>query len=115
MKKSEKFQWTNEADQEFKELKRVLSTPPVLVAPNEKRTAAAIHRYYQPGDQHSLGRRTTRERKNSARPATSILPKQFTLTFQATIPSLSEASIWCLYDSKETAILLFGTPDRSSQ
>jgi hypothetical protein len=37
MKKSDKkFEWTEEADQEFAHLKRVLSTPPVLVAPNEK-------------------------------------------------------------------------------
>jgi hypothetical protein len=37
MKKSDKkFDWTEEADQAFAHLKRVLSTPPVLVAPNEK-------------------------------------------------------------------------------
>jgi hypothetical protein len=31
-----KFEWTEEADKEFTHLKRVLSTPPVLVAPNER-------------------------------------------------------------------------------
>jgi dsDNA-binding SOS-regulon protein len=36
MKKSEKFEWIDEADQEFEELKKALSTPPVLVAPKEK-------------------------------------------------------------------------------
>jgi hypothetical protein len=37
MKKSDdKFEWTEEADVAFAQLKRVLSTPPVLVAPNEK-------------------------------------------------------------------------------
>jgi hypothetical protein len=37
MKKSDKkFEWTEEADQAFAHLKKVLSTPPVLVAPNEK-------------------------------------------------------------------------------
>jgi dsDNA-binding SOS-regulon protein len=37
MKKSDqKFEWTQEADKAFVHLKRVLSTPPVLVAPNEK-------------------------------------------------------------------------------
>jgi hypothetical protein len=37
MKKSdEKFDWTEEADVAFAQLKKVLSTPPVLVAPNEK-------------------------------------------------------------------------------
>jgi ribonuclease HI len=37
MKKSDdKFEWTEEADAAFGQLKKVLSTPPVLVAPNEK-------------------------------------------------------------------------------
>jgi hypothetical protein len=30
-----KFEWTEEADTSFAQLKKVLSTPPVLVAPNE--------------------------------------------------------------------------------
>jgi hypothetical protein len=37
MKKSDdKFDWTEEVDVSFTQLKKVLSTPPVLVAPNEK-------------------------------------------------------------------------------
>jgi dsDNA-binding SOS-regulon protein len=37
MKKSnDKFEWTKEADTAFAQLKKVLSTPPVLVAPKEK-------------------------------------------------------------------------------
>jgi hypothetical protein len=32
----DKFEWTEEADVAFAQLKKVLSTPPVLVAPNEK-------------------------------------------------------------------------------
>jgi hypothetical protein len=37
MKKSDdKFEWIEEADAAFAQLKKVLSTPPVLVAPNEK-------------------------------------------------------------------------------
>jgi hypothetical protein len=37
MKKSnKKIEWTEEADKAFAHLKRVLSTPPVLVAPKEK-------------------------------------------------------------------------------
>jgi hypothetical protein len=37
MKKSDKkFEWIEEADQAFVNLKKVFSTPPVLVAPNEK-------------------------------------------------------------------------------
>jgi dsDNA-binding SOS-regulon protein len=37
MKKSDKkFEWTEEADTAFSQLKKVLSTPPVLVAPKER-------------------------------------------------------------------------------
>jgi hypothetical protein len=37
MKKSDnKFKWTEEADTAFVQLKKVLSTPPMLVAPREK-------------------------------------------------------------------------------
>jgi dsDNA-binding SOS-regulon protein len=36
MKKSDKFIWTNEADVALKDLKRVLSTAPVLAAPEDQ-------------------------------------------------------------------------------
>ena len=36
MKKSTHFEWNDQADQAFHELKKVLSTPPVLAAPTEK-------------------------------------------------------------------------------
>ena len=36
MKKSNKFEWTPEADAAFAELKTLLSTEPVLVAPISK-------------------------------------------------------------------------------
>src|SRR4051812_13768116 len=36
MKKTDKFVWTDQADEAFKELKRTLSTAPVLAAPIEK-------------------------------------------------------------------------------
>ena len=36
MKKTNRFEWTPEAQAAFVDLKRMLSTPPVLVAPREK-------------------------------------------------------------------------------
>ena len=36
LKKSDKFEWTAEAQAAFENLKCMLSTPPVLAAPNEK-------------------------------------------------------------------------------
>ena len=35
MRKSDKFEWNEEAEKAFQNLKQVLSTPPVLVAPRE--------------------------------------------------------------------------------
>jgi hypothetical protein len=58
MKKSDdKFEWTEEADTAFAQLKEVLSTPPVLVAPKEKELLllyiAATH---QEGKAHGVQR-----------------------------------------------------------
>ena len=36
MKKSEKFEWTTEAQEAFDNLKKVLSTSPVLVTPHDR-------------------------------------------------------------------------------
>jgi hypothetical protein len=36
MRKSNKFEWNDEAYKAFEDLKNVLASPPVLVAPNEK-------------------------------------------------------------------------------
>ena len=36
MKKSTHFEWNDQADQAFHELKKMLATPPVLAAPTEK-------------------------------------------------------------------------------
>ncbi|KAK1677120.1 hypothetical protein QYE76_037968 [Lolium multiflorum] len=36
IKQGEKFEWTEEADRAFEDLKRTISTPPILVAPKEK-------------------------------------------------------------------------------
>jgi hypothetical protein len=52
MKKSDKFfEWIEEADTMFSQLKKVLSTPPVLVAPKE-REPLLLHRRYTPGGEH---------------------------------------------------------------
>jgi hypothetical protein len=47
MKKSEdKFEWTEEAHTAFAQLKKVLSTPPVLVAPKEKEPLLLYRDFY---------------------------------------------------------------------
>jgi hypothetical protein len=58
MKKSDdKFEWTKKADVAFVQLKKVLSTPPVLVAPKEKRTTTIIHCSNTSSGKHSTSSR----------------------------------------------------------
>ena len=38
MKKADKFEWTPEAEDALKDLKWLLTTPPILVVPREKET-----------------------------------------------------------------------------
>jgi hypothetical protein len=58
MKKSDdKFKGTEEADVAFVQLKKVLFTPPVLVAPKEKRTTTTIHCSNTSSGEYSIGSR----------------------------------------------------------
>jgi hypothetical protein len=58
MKKSDdKFEWTEEADIAFAQLKKVLSTPPVLVAPKEKRAIVTLYCSNASGGEHSISSR----------------------------------------------------------
>jgi hypothetical protein len=59
MKKSDdKFEWTEEADIAFAQLKKVLSTPPVLVAPKEKKTTTTIYRSHTSSGKHGTSIQT---------------------------------------------------------
>ena len=42
MKKADKFVWTPETEEALKDLKQMLTTPPILVAPKEKRRYSMI-------------------------------------------------------------------------
>jgi hypothetical protein len=58
MKKlDDKFEWTEEADVAFAQLKKVPSTPPVLVAPKKKRTTIIIHCSNTPSGKYSTSSR----------------------------------------------------------
>jgi hypothetical protein len=66
MKKSDdKFEWTEEADVAFAQLKKVLSTPPVLVTPKEKRTTTTIHCSNTSSSKYSTGSRKKQRSKIS--------------------------------------------------
>jgi hypothetical protein len=56
-KSDDKFEWTEEADIAFAQLKKVLSTPPVLVTPKEKRAIITLYCSNTSGGKHSLGSR----------------------------------------------------------
>ena len=71
-KSDDKFEWTKEADAAFAQLKKVLSTPPVLVAPKEKRTIAIVHRRNPSGGEYSISSRKKRRRKSPRHPEAGI-------------------------------------------
>ncbi|KAK1686806.1 hypothetical protein QYE76_047654 [Lolium multiflorum] len=48
IKQGDKFQWNDEADRAFEDLKRKISTPPILVAPKRKGAAVAVYRSHTP-------------------------------------------------------------------
>jgi hypothetical protein len=56
-KLDDKFEWIEEADTAFAQLKKVLSTPPVLVAPKEKRAATTVYYIHTSSGKHSISSR----------------------------------------------------------
>jgi hypothetical protein len=53
MKKlNDKFEWTEDADIAFAQLEKVLSTPPVSVAPREKKATTTIYGSYTSSGKH---------------------------------------------------------------
>jgi hypothetical protein len=116
MKKSDKkFEWTEEVDQAFSHLKKLLSTPPVLVAPKDKEPLlqyiAATHQVVST----VLVVERSEEGENSRSSTTCILLERSTFTIQATVPALSETGLQRLHDSKKTPTLFCGPPSNSGQ
>jgi hypothetical protein len=116
MKKSDdKFEWTEEADVAFAQLKKVLSTPPVLVAPKEKRTTTTIHCSNTSSGEYSIGSRKKRGRKSSRRSEASLFHQRSTLSNKTKVPALSKACIQRLHNSSKTTAILCGAPNYSGQ
>jgi hypothetical protein len=94
MKKSDdKFEWIEEVDTAFAQLKKVLSTPPVLVEPKEKRAATTVYCSHTSSGKNSISSREKRRRKGARSPEAGILPQQITISNKAEIPALSKARI----------------------
>jgi hypothetical protein len=51
LKKSDKFEWIDEADQALEELKTFLTTHPIMVPPRTHRDIATLHLRIHPGGQ----------------------------------------------------------------
>jgi hypothetical protein len=99
MKKSEdKFEWTEEEDIAFAQLKKVLSTPSVLVALKEKRTTTTIYCSNTSSSEYSTGSRKKQRRKSSRRPEASLFHQRSTLSNKAKVPALSKARIQCFHN-----------------
>jgi hypothetical protein len=87
MKKSDdKFEWTEEADAAFAQLKKVLSTPPVLVAPKEKRAVTNVYCSHTSSGKHSISSREKRRTKGARSPKVGIFTQRSTISNKAEIP-----------------------------
>jgi hypothetical protein len=114
MKKlDDKFEWTEEADTAFAQLKKVLSTPPVLVAPKEKEPLllyiAATHQVVST----VLVIERSEERKSSWSPEASILRQRSDISNKAKVPALPETCIQCIHNSTKATTIFCGTPNYS--
>jgi hypothetical protein len=111
MKKSDdKFEWTEEADIAFAQLKKVLSTPPVLVTPKEKEPLllyiAATHQV--------VSTVLVVERSKGARsPDAGIFLQRSIISNKAEIPALSEACIQRIHNSTKATAIFHGASNHS--
>jgi hypothetical protein len=115
MKKSDdKFEWTEEADVAFVQLKKVLSTPPVLVAPNEKEPLllyiAATH---QVMSTVLVVERSEEGKAHGVQRLVYIFRQRSTISKKIEVPALSKARIQCIHNSTKTTAIFRGAPNYS--
>jgi hypothetical protein len=114
MKKSDdKFEWTEEAGTTFAQLKKVLSTPPVLVAPKEKRATTTIYRSHTSSGKHGISSREKRRRKGAWSPEAGIFLQRSIISNKAEIPALSEACIQRIHNSTKATVIFCGASNHS--
>jgi hypothetical protein len=107
MKKSDKkFEWTEEADAAFSQLKKVLSTLPVLVAPKEREplllSIAATHQVV------STMLVVERSEEGMAHGV-----QRHVITIKTTLSTLPKSCVQCVHDSTETMTILRGSSNHS--
>ena len=87
MKKTKSFEWNDQADEAFRDLKHMLHrTSPVRTS--RQGVAVALHSRDLTGGQHGAGGRATREGQDLGRPTTGLLPERSALRLQAELPAL---------------------------
>ena len=89
MKKTSPFEQNDQADEVFRDLKRMLSTAPVLAAGREGAAVALYCRDLMVG-QHGDGGRATREGQGPSHPVSCLLPERGALRLEAELPALPE-------------------------
>ncbi|KAK1605376.1 hypothetical protein QYE76_029049 [Lolium multiflorum] len=113
IKQGEKFQWNEEADRAFENLKRTISTPPILVAPKEKEPLLL----YIAATPQVVSTALVVEREEEGK----LHGVQRLVYFISEVPSPSKQRypqyqlVWSIYDSKKIATLFFNAPDNSGQ
>jgi hypothetical protein len=116
MKKlDDKFEWTEEADTAFAQLKKVLSTPPVLVAPKEKGPLLL----YIASTHQVVSTVLVVERSEEGKVHRVQRPVYFlseVLSPKKTeVPTLPEACIRRIHNNTKVTAIFRGTPNHSGQ
>jgi hypothetical protein len=114
MKKSDdKFEWTEEADTTFAQLKKVLSTPPVLVAPKEKEPLllyiAATH---QVMSIVLVVERSEEGKAHGVQRPVYFVSEVLSPTKQR-YPHFQKTCIQCIHNSTKATTIFRGTPNYS--
>src|SRR4051812_8986276 len=98
LRKADKFEWTPEANDAFEDLKRLLSTSPVLVTPREREPLllyiAATHQVVST----VLVVETTRRRQDPWGPTPNLIPQRGIDANKAEVPSLPETRLRRVHD-----------------
>src|SRR4051812_9826117 len=92
LKKADKFVWTDEADATLQELKRIISSGPILVELESMEPMLIYMAKNQPGNQHHRCGGEVGTNTRVRRTTTSLLCKRGLDGVQAALPTLPEGT-----------------------
>jgi hypothetical protein len=116
MKKlDDKFEWIEEADIAFAQLKKSAFHTTGVGRTKGKGATTTIYCSNTSSGEHCIGSRKKRGRKSTWSLTTSVFCQRGTISNKAKVSALSETRIQCFYNSTETTIVFYGPPNHSGQ